>query len=141
MTTPLFDLSHLVPFGALSEESRSAVVSLPPGQSAGLARALYREWKNNPAAPSLLSGLCHRALASEFSLDEWCAQILRMYDWLQERGSTAHFCDVVEYVSCAFEGSCLQPGHNLDWYLETFGFDRCSPLMGRHDGARDTPAR
>ena len=141
MTTPLFNLSHLVPIGPLSEECRSAVVSLQPETSAALARVLYREWKNNPAAPSLLSGLCNRALSSEFSLDEWCAQILRMYDWLKERGNTAQFCDIVEYVSCAFEGSCLQPGHNLDWYLETFGFERCSPLIVRNDGARDTPAR
>jgi hypothetical protein len=135
MTTPLVNLSHLVPFGPLSAECRSAVVSLQPETSAALARVLYREWKNNPAAPSLLSELCNQALSSEFSLDEWCTQILRMYDWLKERGNTAHFCDVVQYVSCAFEGSCLQPGHNLDWYLETFGFDRCSPLMGGHEAA------
>jgi hypothetical protein len=131
MTNPSYDISFLVPISGLSERHREAVFMLAPDRSAAVARALYRQWKNNPAAPSHLSDLCSRALASEFSLDEWCDQVVRMYAWLEERGSTALFPDVLEYVSCAFDGSCLQLGHNLDWYLTNFGFERCSPLPTR----------
>lgn len=131
MAIPAYDLSLLVSLNSLSEQHRVAVSNLSPERSAALARALYREWKNNPSAPSHLSEICARALASEFSLEEWLEQVTRMYDWLQARGSTAHFSDILEYVSCAFEGSALQPGHNLDWYLTNFGFERCSPLAAR----------
>ena len=136
MTSPSFDLSCLVPFSALSDECAAAVLKLSPARSAAFARVLYREWKNNPTAIAQLADLCNRALASEFSLDEWFEQVVRMYDWLRERGSTALFSDVIEYVSCAFEGSSLQPGHNLDWYLTNFGFERCSPLRAPEDPAR-----
>jgi hypothetical protein len=131
MATPPYDLSLLVSLNALSERHRAAVSKLSPEISAAVARALYREWKNNPAASSHLSDVCSRALASEFSLEEWLEQVTRMYDWVRARGSTAQFSDVIEYVSCAFEGSALQPGHNLDWYLANFGFERCSPLSTR----------
>ena len=122
------DLSTLVPFHLLSEEHRAALVCLPRETQVAFIRALYREWKNNPLAISHLSDLCSRGLASEFSLTEWVEQVVRMYDWLRERRSTALFPDVLEYVSCAFEGSALQPGHNLDWYLTHYGFERCFPL-------------
>ena len=131
MAPPVYDLSLLVPLSALSEEHRAVVLTLPPERSAAIARALYREWKNNPAAPSHLSELCARAVVSEFSLEEWLEQVTRLYEWLRARESTANFSDVLEYVSCAFEGSALQPGHSLDWYLSSFGFARCLPLAGR----------
>ena len=131
MANPTYDLSLLVSLNALSEQHREAVSKLSPERSAAIARALYREWKNNPAAPAHLSQVCARALASEFSLEEWLEQVTRMYDWLHAQGCTAAFSDVLEYVSCAFEGSALQPGHNLDWYLTNFGFERCSPLAAR----------
>jgi hypothetical protein len=131
MATPSYDLSLLVPLNALSENHRAAVTKLSPERSAAIVRVLYPEWKNNPASVSHLSAVCERAVASEFSLEEWFEQITRMYDWLRERGRTARFADVLEYVSCAFEGSSLQPGHNLDWYLSNFGFERCSPLSTR----------
>ena len=131
MAPPVYDLSLLVPLHALSEQHRAVVSALSPERSAAIARSLYREWKNNPAAPIHLSEVCARALASEFSLEEWLEQVTRMYEWLRARESTAHFSDVIEYVSCAFEGSALQPGHNLDWYLTNFGFARCLPLANR----------
>ncbi|MEN9846340.1 MAG: hypothetical protein RIS36_1487 [Pseudomonadota bacterium] len=131
MAPPMYDLSFLVPLSALSDEHRAVVSILSAERSAALARALYREWKNNPAAPNHLSEVCDRALASEFSLEEWLKQVARTYEWLRRRESTAHFSDVLEYVSCAFEGSSLQPGHNLDWYLTNFGFARCLPLANR----------
>ncbi len=128
MTSSRYDLSMLVSQSALSERHRVAVSGISPERSEAMARALYREWKNNPGAPAQLALLCDRAIASEFSLDEWCEQVARTYEWLRARENTALFADVVEYVSCAFEGSSLQPGHNLDWYLTTFGFERCLPL-------------
>lgn len=128
MTGTPHDLSSLVSLHLLSEQHRSALASLPRDSEAAFIRSLYREWKNNPRAVSHLSELCSRALSCEFSLTEWVEQIVRMYTWLADRNSTAQFSDVLEYVSCAFEGSSLQPGHNLDWYLSHYGFERCSPL-------------
>ncbi len=136
MTSASVDISCLVPLNALPDECAASVSRLSPARSTAVARVLYREWKNNPTATRQLTDLCNRALASEFSLDEWFEQVLRMYEWLRERGSTALFSDVLEYVSCAFEGSSLQPGHNLDWYLTNFGFERCLPLRAPEEPAR-----
>jgi hypothetical protein len=118
----------LVSLNALPESHRVALACLPPEVEQALVRALYREWKNNPMAAAHLVELCSRSFASEFSLTEWVEQVVRMYEWLHERRSTAPFSDVLEYVSCAFEASTLQPGHNLDWYLNNYGFERAISL-------------
>jgi hypothetical protein len=128
MTSSLDALSTLVSLNALPEPHRSSLACLPPEIEQALVRALYREWKNNPLAAPHLVELCSRSLVSEFSLAEWVEQVVRMYEWLHERRSTAAFSDVLEYVSCAFEGSTLQPGHNLDWYLNNYGFERATSL-------------
>jgi len=128
MNNPLHGLSALVPVHSLSEQHLCALRGLPEHVERALIRALYREWKNNPLAASHLSELCSRGLSSEFSLTQWAEQIVRMYDWLRQQDSTALFSDVLEYVSCAFEGSALQPGHNLDWYLTNYGFERSTRL-------------
>jgi hypothetical protein len=128
MTSSLDALSTLVSLHALPEPHRSALACLPPELEQAFVRALYREWKNNPLAAPHLVELCSRSFASEFSLTEWVEQVVRMYEWLHERRSTAPFSDVLEYVSCAFEASTLQPGHNLDWYLNNYGFERATSL-------------
>lgn len=128
MRASLETFANVLPVHRLSEGHQEALSAVPPEIASAFVRVLYREWKNNPFATTQLSEICARGLSSEFSLTEWIEQVVRMYGWLHERRSTAPFSDVLEYVSCAFEGSSLQPGHNLDWYLSNYGFERATPL-------------
>jgi len=128
MSLALETFANVLPVQRLSDRHQEALSSVPPEVASAFVRALYREWKNNPFAATQLSELCTRGLSSEFPLSEWIEQVVRMYRWLSERHSTAEFSDVLEYVSCAFEGSSFQPGYNLDWYLTNYGFERATPL-------------
>jgi hypothetical protein len=120
--------ASLSSLGGLSHEELSVLSTVSPEVAEAFVRATFRDLKNNPLAPGLVQEVCARSISSEFSLTEWFRQVVRMYSWLHERRSTARFSDVLEYVSCAFEGSSLQPGHNLDWYLTHYGFERSAPL-------------
>lgn len=119
----------LCSLSSLSAEHQHALLTVPFELASSFVRHAYRELKNDPRAPQLLADICARSIASEYSVEEWVRQIVRAFDWLERNQKRAALGDIVEYVSCAFEGSDLQPGHNLDWYLETFGFSRCSPIM------------
>ena len=118
----------LCSLSSVSLDHQEALATVPAELAASFVRYTYPELKNNPRAPQLLAEICARSIASEFSIAEWVTQVVRAFEWLEKRKSRAALSDIVEYVSCAFEGSDLQPGHNLDWYLDTFGFARCSPL-------------
>jgi len=118
----------LCSLGALSQEELAALSTVSADVGDAFVRATYRDLKNNPLALSFIQNVCARSISSEFSPTEWFRQLVRMYSWLHERRSTAKFTDVLDYVGCAFEGSSLQPGHNLDWYLTQYGFERCEPL-------------
>jgi hypothetical protein len=120
--------SSIFSLAGFSSAELEALSSVPVDVAEAFVRATYRDLKNNPLAGGLLQGVCARSLSSEFSPAEWFRQLIRMYEWLHERHSTAKFGDVLEYVGCAFEGSALQPGHNLDWYLSQYGFERCTPV-------------
>jgi hypothetical protein len=120
--------SSIFSLAGFSSSELEALAAVPSDVAETFVRATYRDLKNNPLAGGLIQGVCARSLLSEFSLTEWFRQLNRMYAWLHERQSTAKFGDVLEYVGCAFEGSALQPGHSLDWYLTQYGFERCSPL-------------
>lgn len=130
MDATLDRFSSLFSLASFSQAELDALSSVPLEVADAFVRVTYRDLKNNPFAVAALQELCARSLLSEFSLTEWLRQLVRMYSWLYERRSTAKFGDVLDYVGCAFEGSGLQPGHNLDWYLTNYGFERCAPLPG-----------
>lgn len=129
MTDALGVFSTIVSTAGFSPEQRAALESVPLVIASDFVRFTYRELKNNPLAHKLIVDICGRSSASEFPLSEWLSQVVRMYSWLEERNSSAKFCDVLEYISCAFDGSSLQPGHNLDWYLAEYGFERCVKVL------------
>jgi hypothetical protein len=128
MNSTLESLSSVLSLAALSQKEIEALSAVPIEVADSFVRATYRDLKNNPLALGFIQELCARSTSSEFSLAEWLRQLVRMYSWLHEHESTAKFGDVLEYVGCAFEGSSLQPGHNLDWYLTNYGFERRTPL-------------
>ena len=128
MNSSLDRFSSLFSLAAFSKAELDGLSAVPIEVADAFVRVTYRDLKNNPLAVGFLQGVCTRSLSSEFSLTEWLRQRVRMYSRLEERRSTAKFGDVLEYVGCAFEGSALQPGHNLDWYLAQYGFDRCAPV-------------
>ena len=118
----------LVPLSGVSKEASTALASVAPEVASSFVRFAYRDLKNNPLAHSVLVDICERSLRSEFPLSEWMVQINRVFSWLQEREAGAKLSDVVEYVSCAFEGDSVQPGTTVSWYLDNFGFARSHPL-------------
>ena len=128
MSASLETFANVLPVQRLSDQHQEALAAIRSELASAFVRALYREWKNNPFAATQISELCTRGLSSEFPLSEWIEQVVRMYGWLSDRHSTAEFSDILDYVSCAFEGSSFQPGHNLDWYLTNYGFERAIPL-------------
>ena len=117
-----------VSLAGFSREHKNALGGVPLDIATSFIRHTYRDLKNDPRAPALISEVCSRSAASEFPLAEWLLQIIRVYEWLARQNRRANVTDVLEYITCAFEGSSLQPGHSLDWYLDQYGFERCSTL-------------
>jgi len=117
-----------VPLSSVPRSAHEALAAIPAEAASSFVRFAYRDLKNNPLAAPLLAEICERSFRSEYPLSEWFAQINHVYEWLAERGSRGKLCDVVEYVSCAFEGTGNQPGTTVDWYLTNFGFARSAPL-------------
>jgi hypothetical protein len=113
----------------LDENGVAALESVPSETVAGFVRSVYRELKNHPQADLWLQELVRYAGSSEFSLSHWLDQICCAYRWLEKQRRTARFFDVVEYVACAIEGSDLQPGHDLTWYLDHYGFEKAEELQ------------
>ena len=123
MTKSVDILTAVMPITMLSADEIQALVAVPPEQAAALVRCLYRECKSAPNAQRVLRQVFDSAQRSGRSISESFADIIVVYQWLEARGATASSHDVIEYVSCAYEGSSLQMGHNIDWYLDTYGFE------------------
>lgn len=121
-------LGSAIPLSSVPVGAQSALAVLPDELAASFVRFAYRDLKNNPLAAAVLADIYERSLKSEFPISEWLVQINRVYGWLADRGSRGKLPDIVEYVSCAFEGTASQPGTTVDWFLSNFGFARCSPL-------------
>lgn len=120
-------LDSLLGSASLEPVVMKAYDALPPQLAVDFVRAVYRELKNNPLAASLLSDICERASRSDSPLSAWISELVCAFRWLGERGSTAKVSDVLEYISCALEGSSRQSGHNVQWYLDNYGFERSVP--------------
>lgn len=111
-----------------SAEQRAALASVKPELAAEFVRCVYREIKNNPHAEVTLKDLLTRAEQSGLSVGEWMSDSVLVYQWLARHNQTAKLADTLEYVSCALEGSALQMGHSIEWYLECHGFANAEPL-------------
>jgi hypothetical protein len=121
-------LESLLASGSLEPAVMRAYDSLPPQLTVDFVRAVYRELKNNPLAGPLLSDICDRASRSDSPLSAWIGELVCAFQWLGDRGRTAKVGDVLEYISCALEGSSRQSGHNVEWYLNNYGFERSVPV-------------
>lgn len=121
-------LAAVVPPSSLTSKARQVYGTLPETLATDFVRAVYPELKNNPAAKDLLISLAESAHASDAPLAAWITEILTTCRWLQERGRRARLADMVDYVSCAVEGSALQQGHSVEWYLSNYGFERSEPV-------------
>jgi hypothetical protein len=124
-----------MPLSGVPDGARRAIEGLPVDVAASFVRLAYRDLKNNPLAAPLVTNICERSVASEYPLSEWLSQINHVYQWLAERGSRGRLSDIVEYVSCAFEGTAshpgsFHPGTSVDWFLDNFGFARSTPIEG-----------
>ncbi len=122
MTETIATFASVFALVNLSERQRDALAAVKPELAAEFVRLIYREVKNNPHSTTLLIALLRRAEESGLPLSEWISDSIVVYQWLSRRGQTASLTDTVEYISCAFEGSALQMGHSLEWYLECHGF-------------------
>lgn len=121
-------LDSLLASASLEPAVVTAYDSLPPQLAVDFVRAVYRELKNNPLAATQLSEICYRASRSDAPLSSWISELVCAFNWLGARGRTAKVADVLEYVSCAVEGSSRQAGHNVEWYLDNYGFERSLPV-------------
>ena len=129
MKASLDILSLIVPPLLLPERAQSALAALPEPLTQEFVRGVYRELKNNPASIDIVSTLCDRALTSEAPLASWIGAIVKTCRWLESERRAARLIDMIDYVSCAVEGSSLQNGHSGEWYLSNYGFERSVPLM------------
>lgn len=111
----------------LNDAQRAACEKVQAAEAEALVRYAYRECKGSPLGAEGLYALVARAEGSDVPLSEWVAQIVAVYRWLEEQQRSAAFADVVEYVSCACEGSALQMGHEIQWYLQQYGFQNALP--------------
>ena len=116
------------PLATLSERQRDALAAVKPELAAEFTRHIYRESKNNPFAGDLLMTLLRRADESGLSVSDWISDAVVVYRWLERNKQTASLADTLEYISCALEGSALQVGHSVEWYLECHGFASAKPL-------------
>jgi hypothetical protein len=128
MTDTLSIFTSAVSLVNFSTEQRAALASVKPELAAEFVRCVYREIKNNPRAEVILKDLLTRAGQSGLSVGEWMSDSVLVYQWLARHNQTAKLADTLEYVSCALEGSALQMGHSIEWYLECHGFANAEPI-------------
>jgi hypothetical protein len=121
-------LSTVVPQNALTPTAQRAFSTISEALATDFVRAVYRELKNNPTAGDTLFALVESAHVSDAPLASWISEIVTTSKWLEERGRRAKLADMIDYVSCAVEGSSLQQGHSVEWYLSNYGFERSEPL-------------
>jgi len=123
----LFSLTQLSS-AHLQAFSETAVVDVE-----AFVRYTYWECKHSPQKSVVLGDIIQRAEQSGVSLSQWISEIVAVYRWLEAHQQRARLRDIIEYVSCAQEGSALQVGHSIQWYLEHYGFEsaqQCSDPKG-----------
>lgn len=128
---PTNPLAELVSIHTLSQDHQAILNQLAPDDAARLARYLYPEFKNNPRGATCLARFAEQVGSSALSIGDWSSQIIAVCEWLDARGQRARFDDIIEYISCALEGSSLQMGHDIQWYLDQYGFTKSEPVTRR----------
>jgi hypothetical protein len=113
-----------LPLSVLSSTEREAFERIDLNLVSEWIRFIYPEMKNNPHAGYHLREFLKRTSASEHAIADWLERVLVTYRWLQNKQSTAHFSDVIEYASCALQGNSHHDGRDVAWYLEQYGFER-----------------
>jgi hypothetical protein len=116
-------LATLFSLAKLTESQRAAYAEVSGADAQALVRYAYRECKSSPAGATALFELAQRVEVSDVPLSQWISQIISVYRWMEVRDVQAPFREIVDYVSCACEGSGLQAGHSVEWYLEQYGFE------------------
>lgn len=129
MTTSLELLADIASIQALSQDQQFVLNQLAPSDAARLVRYLYPEFKNNPLSVDCLARFAEKIRNSALSVSDWSSQIIVVYEWLAAHKKRARFDDVVEYISCALEGSSLLMGHDIQWYLEQYGFTKSEGII------------
>jgi hypothetical protein len=117
-------ITTLLPTTELTLQQVEALDVISVQDASALVRYLFRECKGSPLARQVLPDLCKVAEFSDRPLVDWVREIVQVFSWLEGQGSSARFRDVLEYVSCAYEGSSSQEGHSIQWYLEQYGFEK-----------------
>jgi hypothetical protein len=131
VTQSLEVLSTLFSLTQLSGVHLRAFSELAIVDVEALVRYAYRECKHSPQGSVVLGDIVRRAEQSGVSLSQWISEIVAVYRWLESSQLRAPIREIIEYVSCAQEGSDLQVGHSIEWYLEHYGFEsaqKCSDL-------------
>lgn len=124
VTTALDILGSIFNLTRLSEEQLGVLNQLSISEARALVRAVYHEVKSDPGARYLISALVSKCELSAHPISHWVGEVLRVYSWIAARQESARLVDVLDYVGCALEGSSLQMGHDIRWYLEEYGFER-----------------
>jgi hypothetical protein len=120
-------LESVFSLSKMSESQRAVCARISEADARALVRYAYRECKGTPAGTAVLCDLLQRVEASDTSVSQWISEILTVYRWMETQKLRACLRDIIEYVSCACEGSALQSGHSIAWYLEHYGFQRAQP--------------
>jgi len=121
-------LAQTFSIAKLSEAQRLAFERVPRDAVEVLVRYAYNECKSSPRGATALIELAERAEASDVPLAQLLSQIALVYRWLDARQLKSTLGEITEYVACACEGSGLQAGHSIEWYLEQYGFARAVPI-------------
>ncbi len=124
MSTTRDTIATLLPLTELTISQVEMLGAISESDATALVRYLFREYKNSPHARSVLPELFKVAESSDRSVAQWVSEIVQVYAWLEKQESSARCKDVLEYVSCAYEGSSHQEGHSILWYLEQYGFEK-----------------
>ncbi len=127
MKNTLEILATVFPIHLVDEATRTMLSRIEPDTAGHLVRHLYREYKNSPHSAAAVMKFAASVSFNAGTPQNFVSQILEVYGWLDQRKAVARFEDVVEYVNCALEGSSLQLGHSLEWYLEQHGFEKSTP--------------
>jgi len=117
-------LRTLLPLTDLDPIRTEMLTHIPQEDAQALVRYLYRECRSSPVAREVLPSLFAAVERSDKTISAWIREILDVFVWLEENHSTGRFLDILEYVSCAQEGSSGLQGHSIRWYLDNYGFHK-----------------
>jgi hypothetical protein len=117
-------LATVFPVHTVDQETRAMLSRIDPETAGALVRSVYREFKNSPLSAAGIAKFTASVTFSAGTPQAFVLQIIEVYEWLEQHNASARFEDVVEYVNCALEGSSLQPGHSVQWYLAQYGFEK-----------------